>query len=619
MPTLQAALSNQPWSLLLASANPDDLIQVRHLLEPVWPHLQIQQAGNEDQLAEALAQRKLDLILLEARLPWADSLAVMRAIHHRWPDCPLVMMADEQSEKIVCEAIQTGLAGYVPRVSGQMIGLPLVVWLVLEHARERTVTEETLARYRRLFDTIPLGLYHTMPNGQILEANLSLIQMLGYPDRAAMLALNVTDLYVNPQEWERWQDRLRQNISGLFFETQFYRYDGSLIWVEHNLHPVCNQKDHILYYEGILRDISKRKRAEIALLESEERFRTIVEQSPISIQVMTPDGWTLQVNRAWEKLWGVTAADVKNYNLLHDEQVISLGMMPYVKRGFAGEAVLIPPVAYHTPESLKTGRRRWFQARIYPVRGERGEIRNVIIMYEDITEQQWATEDLQCLSLELMKAQETERKHVSQELHDELGQALTAMRINFDMLQKELPPDSTETGRERLAEISMLVDETLAHVRELSHTLRPTMLDEIGLVPTLRWYTDRYAQRLGIEVEFEVTNLEDRLAAEIETTLYRIIQEALTNIARHAQAHRVYLHLVGQESGVSVLIEDDGLGFDVTARLVAGMPGSGMGLFGMRERVTLWDGIFTIQSSPGQGTRLFVELPLSPRLAVGEI
>jgi PAS domain S-box-containing protein len=499
-----------------------------------------------------------------------------------------------------------------------MIGLPTAVRLVLERASERSITEETLTRYRRLFDTVPVGLYRTTPEGQILDANLSLIQMLDYPDRVALLALNVTQLYVNPQEWEGWQDRLRQNAAGLFFETQFYRRDGSLIWVEHNIHPVYDQMKNILYYEGILRDITKRKRAEIALLESEERFRTIVEQSPISIQVMTPDGWTIQVNRAWEKLWGVTAADVKNYNLLQDEQVISLGMMPYVERGFAGETVLMPPVAYHTPESLKTGRRRWFQARIYPVRGERDEIRNVIIMYEDITEQQWVTEDLQRLSLELMQAQETERKHVSQELHDELGQALTAMRINFDMLQKELPPDSAVVGRGRLAEISMLVDETLEHVRELSHTLRPTMLDEMGLVSTLRWYTSRYAERLGIQVEFEVTDLEDRLAAEIETTLYRIVQEALTNIARHAQAHRVQLHLAGHESGVSALIEDDGLGFDVQTKLAVGSARPGMGVLGMRERVALWGGTFTIQSWPGQGTRLFVELPLSPRLGSGE-
>ncbi|MEW5956782.1 MAG: PAS domain S-box protein, partial [Chloroflexota bacterium] len=526
--------------------------------------------------------------------------------------------AAEQSEKIVQEAIQAGLAGYVPRLSRQMIGLPTAVGLALARVKERRAIEETCRQYRRLVDTVPVGLYRTTPAGRILDANLTFAHMLGYPDRAALLALNVTELYANPQARERWRAMPAQPEAINFFETQFYRYDGTTIWVENSVNLVRDSQNHVLYYEGILKDISQRQQARLAWQESEERFRTIVEQSPISIQVMTPDGWTIQVNRAWEKLWGVTAADVKNYNLRHDEQVIGLGMMPYVERGFAGETVLLPPVAYHTPESLKTGRRRWFQARIYPVKGERGEIRNVIMMYEDITEHQWATEDLQRLSLELMNAQETERKHVSQELHDELGQALTAMRINFDMLEKELPPDAAAAGRERLAEISMLVDETLEHVRELSHTLRPTMLDEMGLVPTLRWYASRYAERLGIQVEFDVTNLEDRLAAEIETTLYRIVQEALTNIARHAQAHRVHLHLAGQEARVSALIEDDGLGFDVQTKLAAGIARSGIGLFRMRERVALWGGTFSIRSRPGQGTRLFVELPLSPRLVARE-
>lgn len=361
----------------------------------------------------------------------------------------------------------------------------------------------------------------------------------------------------------------------------------------------------------------ERRRVEMALRESEERFRTIVEQSPISIQVMTPDGWTVQVNRAWEKLWGVTAADVRSYNMLHDEQAKNLGMMPYVERGFAGETVEMPPVAYHTPETLKTGRKRWFQARIYPVKDSRDEIRNVIMTYEDITDRQWATEDFQRLSAELMSAQEAERKRISQELHDELGQALTAMRINLAALEKDLFPDFP-TSRQKLIETSLLVDEMLEHVRELSHALRPTMLDELGLVPTLRWYVTRYAERLGIEVEFEAMDLQDRPAAEIETALYRIVQEALTNIARHAQARRVHLRLARQESRLTALIEDDGIGFDVQKRPGADAAPSGAGLVGMRERVARWGGSLTIQSRPGQGVRLYVELPLAPQATTGE-
>lgn len=361
----------------------------------------------------------------------------------------------------------------------------------------------------------------------------------------------------------------------------------------------------------------ERGRVEMALRASEERFRTIVEQSPISIQVMTPEGWTVQVNHAWEKLWGVTAADVRNYNVLHDEQAKSLGMMPYVERGFAGETVEMPPVAYHTPETLKTERKRWFQARIYPVKDDGGEIRNVIMIYEDITERQWATEDLQKLSAELMNAQESERKRMSQELHDELGQALTAMRINLTGLEKDLFP-GFPTSRKKLLETSLLVDETLERVRELSHALRPTMLDELGLVPTLRWYVTHYAERLGIKVQFEAIGLDDRLATEIETALYRIAQEALTNIAKHAQAHHVQLRLSCQESRVTASIEDDGVGFDVQKKMTVDAQGAGAGLFGMRERVALLGGAFTIQSRPNQGTRLFIELPVSPHSPRGK-
>lgn len=353
----------------------------------------------------------------------------------------------------------------------------------------------------------------------------------------------------------------------------------------------------------------ERQRVELALRDSEERFRTTVEQSPVSIQVMTPEGWTVLVNRAWEKLWGVTAADLRQYNVLQDEQAKSLGLMPYVERGFAGETVEMPPVAYDTPDSLKSGRKRWFQARIYPIKDELGRIRNVIMMYEDITERQWITEDLQRLSAELMNAYESERKRISQELHDELGQALTAIRINLTRLEKDLFPDFP-ASRKKVIETSMLVDETLAHVRELSHALRPTMLDELGLAPTLRWYVTRYAERLDIPVEFEVVGPEERLPTEIETALYRIVQEALTNIAKHAQARHVRLRLSSRPAKVAILIEDDGVGFDARRKLTADV--TGIGLFGIRERAAALGGSLTIQTSPGQGTRLFVELPVPP-------
>ena len=218
--------------------------------------------------------------------------------------------------------------------------------------------------------------------------------------------------------------------------------------------------------------------------------------------------------------------------------------------------------------------------------------------------------DLQELSTQLINAQEAERRRISRELHDEMGQALTMMRISLVKIEEELPPQVTATLKKRLGEASSLAEQTLERVRELSLDLRPTMLDDFGLVSALRWYLDRYAKRLNIEVAFEAIDLEDRLPAEMETALYRVVQEALTNVARHAQANKVHLRVERKEASVAALIEDDGRGFEVEKIVDSQAPERGIGLLGIRERVTTLGGNFDIQSAPGEGTRLTVEIPV---------
>jgi signal transduction histidine kinase len=217
--------------------------------------------------------------------------------------------------------------------------------------------------------------------------------------------------------------------------------------------------------------------------------------------------------------------------------------------------------------------------------------------------------DLQKLSAQLLSAQEAERKRISQELHDEMGQALTAISINLAAIEKELLSGIISMIRGRLAETRSLADQTLEQVRELSLNLRPAMLDDLGLVPTLRWYVNRYAKRLNIEVELEAIGVEERLPPETETVLYRIMQEALTNAARHAQANRVRIRLERKEATVSASVEDDGRGFDV--EVVTGRKAleHGVGLLGIRERVASVGGNFSIESYLGQGTRLTIEIP----------
>jgi PAS domain S-box-containing protein len=216
-------------------------------------------------------------------------------------------------------------------------------------------------------------------------------------------------------------------------------------------------------------------------------------------------------------------------------------------------------------------------------------------------------ENLQRLSNQLLDAQEAERKRISLELHDELGQALTVIGMTLEELQKALPPEASPHLKEMLAETTGLADETLEQIREMALGLRPSLLDDLGLVPALHWYIDRLAQRVAIDISFEAVDCSDRLPAQIETALYRIVQEALTNITRHAQATRACVRLEGRPSIIVMTIEDDGQGFDPEAVASRG----GVGLLGIRERTALLGGSLGINSRPGQGTRLTLEIPWS--------
>jgi PAS domain S-box-containing protein len=218
--------------------------------------------------------------------------------------------------------------------------------------------------------------------------------------------------------------------------------------------------------------------------------------------------------------------------------------------------------------------------------------------------------DLQRLSAQLITAQEEERRRISQELHDQLGQALTAMSINLAAIEGSLPPAPDPAILERLAETNSLIDETLDQMRDLSLELRPSMLDDLGLLPTLRWYVQSYQKRAGTTVMLEIVNLEQRLAPEMETALYRIVQEALTNAARHAQASTVNIRLECRSGAVVLLIEDNGVGLD-TERAAVSDVHRGAGLLGIRERVASQDGTLHIESQPQEGTRLTIEMPLT--------
>ena len=213
---------------------------------------------------------------------------------------------------------------------------------------------------------------------------------------------------------------------------------------------------------------------------------------------------------------------------------------------------------------------------------------------------------LQGLSGRLMEVQEAERRHLARELHDEIGQLLTGLRLTLDVPE----PQSPALG-ERLGQAQALVQELLERIRALSLDLRPSILDDLGVLPALLGHIERYMSQTKIRVHLEHNGLDRRFAPETETGVYRIVQEALTNVARHGHVDEVTVRLWATDDVLGVQVEDHGAGFDPDAVLGTGRSG---GLAGLRERAALLNGHLTVETHPGRGVRLTAEVPLNGSL-----
>jgi PAS domain S-box-containing protein len=256
-------------------------------------------------------------------------------------------------------------------------------------------------------------------------------------------------------------------------------------------------------------------------------------------------------------------------------------------------------------------------ANIVPLRDGEGSLIGAVSCEQDLSERRRAEERLQAshdklhlLSRRLVESQETERRHIARELHDEVGQSLTVAEMH---LQAVVQSSRTASLKSRMTESLRAVERVLKQVRDLSLNLRPSMLDDLGLVPALRWYTNRQAAVAGLAAEFYAEPMENRLDPFIETACFRVAQEALTNVVRHARARAVTVELRQQSDQLHLLVRDDGAGFDVVALREQAVQGASLGLLSMEERATLVAGSIQLVSAPGQGTEVRACFPLKWR------
>ena len=217
-------------------------------------------------------------------------------------------------------------------------------------------------------------------------------------------------------------------------------------------------------------------------------------------------------------------------------------------------------------------------------------------------------ERLVALSQRLVDTQELERREIARELHDQVGQSLTGLSINLNIIRSQLSPESARKVAGRLQDSLNLVDTTVERVRDVMAELRPAVLDDYGLEAGLRWMGKRFTERMGVSTQVDSVEIAPRLPIEKETALFRIAQEALNNTAKYAQAKQVTLTLDVHDQQIRLSIADDGIGFDMTARREAGTRQS-WGLSLMRERARGVGGDMYIQSAPGKGTTIVAEVP----------
>jgi PAS domain S-box-containing protein len=256
---------------------------------------------------------------------------------------------------------------------------------------------------------------------------------------------------------------------------------------------------------------------------------------------------------------------------------------------------------------------------IFVIHNEQDQLPILATIMTDITQRKQAEQEqqrlfeevkagrkrLQTLSHRLVEVQEAERRHIARELHDEVGQLLTGLKLTLEM-SASLPNKKVGTG---LDEAQTLVNELIAQTRELSLELRPAMLDDLGLLPTLLWHFERYTNQTQVQVNFHHDGLDERLTPAVETAAYRIVQEALTNVARYAGVGQVTVQVWFEENHLNVVIEDQGSGFDLD---IVQSSSSTSGLSGMVERAVLLGGQLSIETRPGAGTSITARLPLQP-------
>ena len=357
----------------------------------------------------------------------------------------------------------------------------------------------------------------------------------------------------------------------------------------------------------ILQDITDRKRSEEALRRSEEEFRTMANAIPQLAWIANPDGWVYWFNDGWYQYTGTTPSEMAGWGW---QTVHTPFLLPAVMDRWRESVATCKPFEMTYPLRGADGTYRTFLARATPLKDESGKLLRWFGTNTDIEEQKRAEdllrsrgEELQALAARLQDVREEERTRVSRDLHDDIGQILTSVKMDLALILKLWPSLPAEL-HSRIKTACELLGDGVKTVRAICTGLRPSILDDLGLAVALEWQAKEFASRTHIECKFHIDISEARVDGKRATAIFRIAQEALTNVSRHAEASSVRMSLLGQNDEVVLTVEDDGKGFRDTREH------NSLGIVGMKERAQACGGELQVSSTLAKGTTVTVRIPL---------